>query len=129
MRLEKELALIGCANEILLQGLKPYINTEIVLQYIHTMEIRSGYVLMPGFSQDSLEWLLSRHEDLFQHDLKRSDEAGQETYRILFEGGRDEQAIERFVQKMIVALDPSVSYPLYLLEDMRLLPALQGAYT
>ena len=129
MRLEKELALIGCANEILLQGLEPYINTEIVLQYIRTMEIRSGYVLMPGFSQDSLEWLLSRHEDLFQHDLKRSDEAGQETYRILFEGGRDEQAIERFVQKMIVALDPSVSYPLYLLEDMRLLPALQGAYT
>lgn len=128
MRLESELAIIGCTNEILLQGLEPYINAEIVLQYIRAMEIRSGYALMPGFSQGSLEWLLSRHEDLFQHDLQRSEEAGQETYRILFEGGRDEQATERFVQKMIVALDPSVSYPLYLLEDMRLLPALQGAY-
>lgn len=128
MRLEKELALIGCANEILLQGLEPYINMEIMLQYIRMLEARSGYAVMPGFSQDSLEWLLSRHGDLFQHDLQRSGDAGQKTYRILFGGGRDEQAIERFAQKMIVALDPAVNYPLCFLEDMRLLPALQGDF-
>lgn len=52
----------------------------------------------------------------------------QETYRILFEGERNEQAIGRFIQEMIDTLDPAVNYPLSLLKDMRLLPALQGDF-
>lgn len=46
MYLEREIAVIGCTNEILLQGLEPYINAEIVHQYIRMLEVRSGYAVM-----------------------------------------------------------------------------------
>ena len=128
MYLEREIAVIGCTNEILLQGLEPYINAEIVHQYIRMLEVRSGYAVIPGFSWDVLEGLLSRSESLFQYDLRKSGEMRQETYRILFEGERNEQAIGRFIQEMIDILDPAVNYPLSLLKDMRLLPALQGDF-
>lgn len=131
--LEKELALIGCANELLLRGQNPFINFGIVFQYARMMEARSGYAVVLGFSQETLERLLSKHQELFQHDLVRSAEYGQKTYRILIEGAERGQQIwpaldiVQHIQKMLDILDPALNYPLPFLDEMRLLPALQGS--
>lgn len=124
--LEKDMAVIGAVNELLLQKQNPiFINSNIIYQYVRMMEARSGYAVVRGFSTESLYNLLKNKTELFQYDLCESFKCQEPTYRVLYADSDCFKNIKEFIIHMIDALDPALNYPYDFLESMRLIDALE----
>lgn len=123
IRLNKELAVIGTANELLRQHMEPVINFDVVCEYTHMLETRSGYAVLHGFTEESLQQFLCEHKNLFQYDYAKTTLTGKPTYR-LSAAQMDEHQIKTFVGNMVDCLDPAINYPCDFLEDMRLMDVL-----
>lgn len=144
VRLEKETAIIGTVNELLLQGVGTtnpdgkglLINEDIVFKYSRMMEIRSGYAVVNGFSGDSLNRFFSNCNRLFQYDPFVLTQENKPSYRLRTEEllecsegnlyGLSRSQINAAIGRMIDILDPNLNYPLDFLEDMQLLGVLEA---
>ncbi len=136
IRLGKELAVIGATNELLLQHREPFINFNIVCKYTRMLENRSGYAVLHGFSEKSLQEFLCMRENLFRYDYAETVIAGKPTYRLLVnnllpmcknELAMDEHQIKTLVRNMMDCLDPALNYPIAFLEYMGLIDILKGS--
>jgi len=146
VRLEKEMAVIGAINELLIQCTKGkrelddeclLMSEDIIFDYSRMMEVRSGYAVVNGFSSMSLNQFFSDCDQLFQYDPYRSAQEGKQAYRLrieellppseLLEGSLcalERPQIDTLVGNIMDILDPSVNYPYDFLEDMQLLNVL-----
>ncbi len=123
IRLNKELAVIGATNELLRQHMEPAINFDVVCEYTRMLETRSGYAVLHGFTEESLQQFLREHKNLFQYDYAKTVLTGKPTYRLSVVP-MDEHQIKAFVGNMMDCLDPAINYPIDFLEDMRLMDVL-----
>lgn len=148
VRLEKEMAVIGTINELLIQGSKDRgelddeclsMSEDLVFEYSRMMEARSGYAVVNGFSSISLNQFFSDCDQLFQYDPYRSEVNGKRAYRLRIEEllrpserlagslcSLEPPQIHTVVGRMMDILDPSVNYPFDFLEDMQLLDVLKA---
>lgn len=126
--LQKEIAVIGAANELLLFRKNPVLNGSVVYQYSRMLEARSGYAVVCGFSRATLERFLDTHKELFRYDDLESEARGEPSYTLqdLDTSEWTPGAVTGMIQKMLIHLDPAVNYPMDCLEDMRLMDALGG---
>lgn len=119
--LNKELAVTGMINELLLQGDKDvYININIMCEYTRLLEARSGYAVLHGFSEKSLNELLMFKPRLFEYSYIETDRSGKITYKVK---GTNRDRI-RLMQNILDELDPAVNYPCDFLESMKVLELL-----
>lgn len=126
--LQKEIAVIGAVNELLLFRKKPVLNGSVVFQYSRMLETISGYAVVCGFSRATLEWFLDTHKELFRYDDLESEARGEPSYTLQDWDASEwtPGAVTGMIQKMLVHLDPAVNYPMDFLEAMRLIDALGG---
>ncbi len=90
------------------------------------LETRSGYAVVHGFSEKSLEQFLRTHKNLFQYDYNQTALTGKPTYKPIISNlsPMHEHEIKTFIGTIMDYLDPAINYPITFLEDMRLMDVL-----
>lgn len=126
VQLEKEMAVIGTVTEMLRKydnkSEEVRVDIKMIYNYSLLLELRSGYTVVNGFTESALEDFLKRNDEIFCY-LKPSASYRLRVDRLLPESERTKPSLEsanRLVRSLIELWDPSVNYPLDVLNSMRL---------
>ena len=126
VQLEKEMAVIGTVAEMLRKydnkSEDVRVDIKMIYDYSLLLELRSGYTVVNGFTESALEDFMKNNDEIFSY-VKPSASYRLRVDRLLPESGLAKSSIEsanRLVRRLIELWDPSVNYPLDVLDSMRL---------
>lgn len=126
VQLEKEMAVIGTVAEMLRKynnkSEEVQVNIKMIYNYSLLLELRSGYTVVNDFTESALEDFLKRNDEIF-YCIAPDESYRLHVDRLLPDSERAKPSLEsanRLIRNLIELWDPSVNYPLDVLDSMHL---------